>query len=61
MEIVKSLEESGLLIKVACEIQKSGFLSMFLGTLGVSLLGNLLVDKSVIRVVVQLSELFKRQ
>ena len=49
MEIVKSLEESGLLIKVVSEIQESGFLSMLLGTLGVSLLEDLLVDKSVIR------------
>ena len=56
MKIVKSLEESGLLIKWVIEtiknepkIQKGGFLSMFLGTLGASLLGNLLTSKGVIR------------
>ena len=47
MEIVKSLEESGLLIKSISQAikneakqQKGGFLGMFLGTLGASLLGN---------------------
>ena len=47
--IEESLEESGLLIKGLSEIiknqarkQKGGFLSMFSGTLGASLLGNLL-------------------
>ena len=29
--------------------QKEGFLNMLLGTLGASLLGNLLIDKSIIR------------
>ena len=44
MKIVKSLEESGLLIKAVGEAiineakeQKGGFLSMLLGTLGASL------------------------
>ena len=48
MKIVKSLEESGLLIKGIRETikneekeQKGGFLEMLLGTLGASLLGNL--------------------
>ena len=48
MEIVKSLEESGLLIidireiiKNAAEEEKGGFRKMLLGTLGASLLGNL--------------------
>ena len=52
IKIVKSLEDSGLLLKgvtksVQNEIkeQKSGFLSMLLGTLGASLLGNLLTGK----------------
>ena len=52
IKIVKSLEDSGLLLKgitksVQNEIkkQKGGFLSMFLGTLGASLLGNLLTGK----------------
>ena len=53
-DIIKSLEESGLLIKsVSEEIkdqareQKGEFLSMLLGTLGASLLRNLLTDKGV--------------
>ena len=52
MKIVKSLEESYLLIKgVSVTIQnevnkqKGGFLSMLLGTLGASLLENLLTGK----------------
>ena len=52
MKIVKSLKESGLLIKGISEgirngvkEQKGGFLGMLLGTLGASLLGNLLTDK----------------
>ena len=56
IKIVKSLEESGLLIKGVSEIiendakkQKGGFLSMLLGTLGASLLGNLLTGKGKIR------------
>ena len=54
IKIVKSLEESGLLLKgitesVQNEIkeQKGGFFSMLLGTLGASLLGNLLTGKGV--------------
>ena len=57
MKIVKSLEESGLLIKGIRETiknetkeQKGGFLGMFLGTIGASLLGNLLIGKGKIRV-----------
>ena len=55
IKIVKSLEESGLLkdvsetIKNEAKEQKVGFLGMLLGTLGASLLGNLLIDKSTIR------------
>ena len=52
MKIVKSLEESGLLIKGMSELiqneakeQKGGFLGMLLGTLGASLLRNLLTGK----------------
>ena len=48
MKIVKSLEFSSLLLKGVTETvqndakeQKGGFLSMLLGTLGASLLGNL--------------------
>ena len=57
MKIVKSLEESGLLIKDASETikneakeKKGVFLSMLLGTLGASLLGHLLTGKGTIRV-----------
>ena len=49
MKIIKALENSGILLKgvsktIKNEIkeQKGGFLSMLLGTLGASLLGNLL-------------------
>ena len=52
IKIVKSLEDSGLLLKGVTELvqnevkeQKGGFLSMLLGTLGASLLGNLLTGK----------------
>ena len=54
---VKSLEDSGLLLKGVTESvqnevkeQKGGFLSMLLGTLGASLLGNLLTWKGINRV-----------
>ena len=57
MKIVKSLEESGLLIKGVSETikneakeQKGGFLPMLLGTLAASILGNALAGKGVIRV-----------
>ena len=56
MKIVKSLEESGLLIKGTSETikneakeQKRGVLGMLLGTLGASLLGNLLTVNGTIR------------
>ena len=55
IKIVKSLEDSGLLLKGVSETvqneakeQKGGFLSMLLGTLGVSLLGNILAGKGLI-------------
>ena len=55
-KIIKSLEESRLLIKGVSETfkneakeQNRGFLSMLLGTLSVSLLGNLLIGKGTIR------------
>ena len=56
IKIVKSLEDSGLLLKEVTETvqnevkeQKGGFLSMLLGTLGASLLGNLLTGKGIYR------------
>ena len=55
IKIVKSLEDSGLLLKRVTETvqnevkeQKGGFLSMLLGTLGASLLGNILAGKGAI-------------
>ena len=54
IKILKSLEDFGLLLKGITESvqnevkeQKGGFLSMLLGTLGASLLGNLLTGKGV--------------
>ena len=54
IKIVKSLEDSGLLLKGVTESiqneikeQKGGFLSMLLGTLGASLLGNILTGKGI--------------
>ena len=56
MKIVKSLEESGVLIKGVSETiknkakeQKGGFLGTLLGTLGASLLGNLLTGTGTVR------------
>ena len=56
MKIVKSLEESGLLmngvsetIKNKVKKQKGGFLPMLLGTLAASTLGNMLVGRRAIR------------
>ena len=57
IKIVKSLEDSGVLLKGVSETiqheakeQRGGFLPMLLGTLGPSLLGNLLTGgKGVIR------------
>ena len=56
MELVKSLEESGLLIKGVrktieneAKEQKGRFLGVLLGTLVASLLRNLLADKRVIK------------
>ena len=49
LKIVKSLEDSGVLLKGVSEViqneakeQRGGFLSMLLGTLGASLLGDIL-------------------
>ena len=54
IKIVKSLEDSGLLLKGVIETiqneekeQKEGFISMLLSTLGASLLGNLMAGKGI--------------
>ena len=56
MKIIKSLEDSGILLKGVTKTiknetkeQKGGFLSMLLGILGASLLANLLSGKGIIR------------
>ena len=56
IKIVKSLEDSGLLLKGVTETvqnevkeQKGGFLNMLLGTLGASLLGNVLTGRGIYR------------
>ena len=55
IKIVRSLEDSGFLLKGVTETvynevkeQKGGFLSMLLGTLAASFLGNLLTGKGAI-------------
>ena len=55
MKIIQGLEDSILLKGVSkttkneTKEQKGGFLSMLLGTLGASLLGNLLTGKGILR------------
>ena len=56
IKIVKSVKDSGVLLNGVTETvqnevkeQKGGFLSMLLGTLGASLLGNLLTGKGIYR------------
>ena len=56
IKIVKSLEDSGLLLKRVTAIlqnkvkeQKGGFFGMLLGILGASLLGNILAGKGINR------------
>ena len=55
-KIVQALEDSNILLKGVTKTienetkeQKGGFLSMLLGTLGASLLGNLLTGKGIVR------------
>ena len=56
MKIVQDLEDSNILLKGVTKTikdetkeQKGGFLSTLLGTLGASLLGNLLTGKGIVR------------
>ena len=56
MRIVQALEDSNILLKVITKTiknetkeQKGGFLGMLLGTLGASLLGNMLTGKGLLR------------
>ena len=55
-KIIKCLEEQGILVKGVKDMienevkeQKGGFLGMLLGTLGASLLGNMLSGKGIVR------------
>ena len=56
MKIIQALGDSNILLKGVTKTiknetkeQKGGFLSMLLGTLGASLLGNLLTGKGIVR------------
>ena len=56
IKITQALEDSNILLKGVTKTienetkeQKGGFLSMLLGTLGASLLGNLLAGKGIVR------------
>ena len=56
MKIIEALENSGILLKGVSKTienetkeQRGGFLSMLLGTLGASLLGNSLTGKGIMR------------
>ena len=56
IKIIQALENSNILLKGVTKTiknetkeQKRGFLSMFIGTLGASLLGNLLTGKGILR------------
>ena len=56
MKIIEALENSGILLKGISKTienetkeQRAGFLSILLGTLGASLLGNLLTGKGMMR------------
>ena len=56
MKIIQILEDSNVLLKGVTKTiknetkeQKGGFLSMLLGTLGASLLGNLLAGEGIVR------------
>ena len=56
MKIIQAFKNSSILLKGVAETitnetkeQKGGFLSMLLGTLGASLLGNLLSGKGIVR------------
>ena len=50
-KIVQALKDSNILLKgvTKSKEQKGGFLSMLLGTLGTSLLGNLLTGREIVR------------
>ena len=56
IKIIQALEDSNILLKGVTKTiknekkeQKGGFLSMLLGTIGASLLGNLLAGKGIVR------------
>ena len=56
MKIIQALEDSNIFLKGATKtnknetkVQKGGFSNLFLGTLGASLLGNILAGKGIAR------------
>ena len=64
MKIVQAREDSNILLKGVIKTiknetkeQKEGFLSMLLGTLGASLLGNLLAGKELVQEIKKEKEL----
>ena len=63
IKLVKSLEDSGLLLEGVSETiqneakeQKGRFLSLLLGTLGASLLGNILAWKGINIIIIFIHE-----
>ena len=67
LKIVKSLEDSGILLKRVSETikneskeQRGGFLSMLVGTLAANLLGNVLAGKGFIRAGERTAKVYNR-
>ena len=61
MKIVQALEDSNILLKGITKTienetkeQKGGFLGMLLGTLGASLLGNMLTGKGMLELLMEI-------
>ena len=68
MRIGQALEDSNILLKGVSKTiknetkeQKGGFLSMLLGTLGASLLGNLLSGKELQELAIVISQKTKKE
>ena len=63
MKIVQALEDSNILLKGITKTienetkeQKGGFLGMLSGTLGASLLGNMLTGKRILRAIMEIKK-----
>ena len=68
IKIVQALEDSNILLKGVTKTiknetneQRRGFLSVLLGTLGASLLGNLLTCKGIVRAGTGNHSLYKKE